>query len=303
MRRAAKRLENVRIRIPKEGLGGVVSVLFGTLMMAVGYNLFFTPAGMVPGGFTGLSIVIRRLTDGIWKGGLPVWLGSILLNVPLLIAAGFVRGRRFAAKTVAASLSLSAWIFILPERSACPDDLLLTAVFGGIFMGIGLGTVFSAGTTTGGTDTLASLLQRLVPYVPTAAIVPVLDGLVIGGSALVFGLKVSLYAVISVIVSGQISDRLVRGVKNAYAAWIVSDRRKEIAEAVINELGRGATAVPGYGMYGRQDRKILLCAVPKKQVSALKDVVYREDPNAFMIVSDCHEIRGEGFAGFADADL
>lgn len=303
MSRLRKKNEFERIRIRKNGIGNVSAVLFGTLMMGIGYNLFFTPAGMVPGGFTGLSIIIRRLTDGVWEGGLPVWLGSILLNVPLLIVAGFIRGRRFAAKTIAASLTLSAWIFILPERSVCPDDLLLTAAFGGVFMGVGLGTVLSAGTTTGGTDTLASLLQRLIPYVPTAAIVPILDGLIIGASALVFGLKVSLYAVISVIISGQISDRLVRGVKNAYAAWIVSDKRSEIAHAVITELGRGATAVPGYGMYGRQDRKILLCAVPKKQVPALKELVRREDPDAFMIISDCHEIRGQGFIGFSDADL
>ena len=295
--------ELAKLKILKSATGSVATIIFGTFLMASAYCLFYTPAGMVPGGFTGLSVLIRRLSEGLVSGGIPIWLGSAVLNVPLLITAGFIRGKKFAAKTIAASLTLSAWLFVIPERSACPDDLLLTAAFGGILMGVGLGTVFSASTTTGGTDTLASLLQKLIPYVPTSAIVPVLDGLIIGSSALVFGLTPSLYAVISVIITGQVSDRITRGFKNAYAVWIVSDRRKEIADAVISELERGATAVDGFGMYAKEGRKMLLCAVPKKQVVELKDIVYREDSSAFMIVTDCHEIRGEGFAGFTGEDL
>ena len=278
-------------------------IVVGTLFTALAANLFYSPADMVPGGFTGLAIVIRTLTQPLVPGGVPVWLGNLILNVPLILAAILIRGWHFMRRTFIASLLFSAWLYLIPEYSLVPDDYLLAALFGGGLMGLGLGFVLLGKATTGGTDTLAALFQVLLPHLGVGRIMPVLDALVILLSVWIFGIRISLYAVISVMICGTVADRLVSGFRNAYTAYIISEKYQEIATQVMDRLGRGATRLSAYGMYTGQKRPVLMCAVSKKQIADLKEVVCSIDPDAFMILNESREIRGEGFLAYSREEL
>ena len=158
-------------------------VLTGTLLMALSANLCFTPAKMVPGGFTGLAIIIKYATAPImpawmpaeFSDGLPTWLSNAMLNVPLILAAIYVRGWKFMRRTFAASIIFSLWLLVVPEYALMGDDLFLTTIVGGALMGAGLGFVFLGKATTGGTDTLGALIQRAFPHMSTAKLMQLLD--------------------------------------------------------------------------------------------------------------------------------
>ncbi len=288
----------------KEARYNLIWIVIGTLFMALSANLFYTPANMVPGGFTGLAIIIKHLTQPLVEEGLPVWLGNLLLNIPLILVAILLRGWHFMRRTFIASILFSVWLYVLPEYPiVAGEDYLLIALFGGAIMGIGLGFVLFGKATTGGTDTLAALLQKLLPHVGVARILPVLDGVVIILSIWIFGIRISLYAVISVIVCGIIADRLVSGFRNAYTAYIISESSAQISKTVMKELNRGATSLAGRGMYTGSDRPVLMCAVSKKQIADLKEIVYTVDPDAFMILIESREIRGEGFLQYSSEEL
>ncbi len=286
-------------------------ILTGTLLMALSANLCFTPAKMVPGGFTGLAIIIKYATapflpkdlPGGFSDGIPTWLSNAVLNIPLILAAIRIRGWRFMRRTFAASVIFSLWLLVVPEYPLMGNDLFLTTVCGGAVIGAGLGFVFLGKATTGGTDTLGALLQRALPHMSTANLMKLLDGAVILLSVWIFGVRISMYAIISVVLTGRIADGITSGFRNAYSAFIVSGRHEEIAQRIMKDLSRGVTLLPGTGMYTREGRPVLLVAVSKKQAVILRELVADTDPRAFMILTDAQEIRGEGFLGYTREEL
>lgn len=275
----------------------------GTLLMAAATNFFFAPAEMVPGGFTGLAIIIEHFSERFLSLRIPVWLGNIMLNVPLIIFAILVRGWRFMYRTLFAAMMFSGWLYVLPEYGAAGDDLVLTAVFGGVLMGAGLGAVLLGKGTTGGTDTIAALVQKLVPHFGVAKLTLVLDALVVLLSVWIFGLRVSLYAVIAVTLTGRVADGFVSGFRNAYFIYVISDEYQAIAAGLMQKLDRGVTMLRGTGMYSGSDRPVLMCAVSRRQFVAARDIVKECDPDAFLILTDAQEVRGEGFMPYAVDEL
>ena len=286
-------------------------VIVGTFLMALSANLCFTPAKMVPGGFTGLAIIIKYATayvmpEGLpygFSGGIPTWLSNVALNIPLILAAVRVRGWKFMRRTFAASVIFSLWLLVIPEYALMGDDLFLTTAFGGALLGTGLGFVFLGKATTGGTDTLGALLQRALPHMSTAKLMQILDAVVILLSVWIFGIHISMYAVISVVLSSRIADGITSGFRNAYFAFIFSPHYQKIADYIMKDMDRGATLLPGTGMYTGQDRPILMVAVSKKQAVILRELVAQIDPGAFMILTDAQEIRGEGFLRYSREEL
>ena len=274
-------------------------IITGTALMALSTNLFFSPAGMVPGGFTGLAMLIQRVTSGIFPGGIPLWLGNILLNIPLILLSVKIRGWHFIKRTLLSAALFSVWLFVIPEYAVAETDPFLTAAIGGCLLGAGLGLVFFGKATTGGTDTLAALIQHALPHLSAAKILPVLDGLIILLSIWIFGFRISMYAVISVILTGRVADGLAGSFRNAYLAYIISGRYEKISSLIMQELDRGVTMLTGTGMYTRTDRPVLFCAVSRRQAVILKELVYENDPDAFVILTDAREIRGEGFLHYS----
>ena len=272
-----------------------VQLFLGTLLMAMAIKWIYDPVNMVTGGVSGLAIVIRFLTSSFLEGGIPLWLSTTALNVPLFLAAAYFQGFRSLYRTLAATLGLSFFLGVLPDLAFHSGDMLLTALFGGVLTGIGTGLVLGVQATTGGTDLLAALLHRWIRHYSVAQILAVLDGLVVMFGALVFGLEFALYAVVSVFVVGKISDSIIEGTKFAKQSYIISDKADEIAGEIMKRLDRGVTGLRACGMYSGKEKKVLFCVVPKKEMPRVRDIVHEIDPEAFVIVSDAREVLGEGF--------
>jgi len=287
------------VRRIKRNRTDLLRMVIGTLLMALSTNLFFAPSGMIPGGFTGLAMILRKVTEPFVAGGIPIWLGTLILNVPLLIFAVLIRGWAFIRRTAAATLLLSAWLWVVPEIDLVSDDLVIVAVVGGALMGLGVGVVFLGKATTGGTDTAAAILQRFLPHLSAAKILPVLDGAIILLSVWSFGLRISCYAIISVVLSGMVSDAVVNGFKNACLAYIISEKHDEISREILSSMERGVTLLPGRGLYTNTERPVLMCAVSRKQLPVLRDLVADTDPSAFLVLAPAREVRGEGFMAYS----
>lgn len=267
----------------------------GTGFIALAVQAVFDPMGMVNGGFSGLGIIIRRMTLGLVPGGIPLWFTNIALNLPAFLVAWFVMGRVFVRRTAIAALLLSVWLAVLPSVDLAKGDYLLAALYGGLISGIGIAMVFRTGNATGGTDLVASLLHRKFRNYSIAQILLVLDGAVIVAGYYLVGARPALYAVLSVAITTKVSDTILNGMNDSKMIFVVSDHSDKIAEHVLYEMDRGCTAIPAQGMYSDEMRKMLFCVVGKKEVLDFKDCVKELDPHAFVIVTDANEVLGEGF--------
>lgn len=265
------------------------TMLLGTAVMAVAIKMVFDPVNLVTGGVSGIGIIVKELT------GVPLWLTNTLLNIPLFLAAFFVKGWKFIRRTLVATLGLSFFLYILPDISIGMEDIFLSALFGGVISGIGTGLVFMARSTTGGTDLLAAVLQHYMRHFSVAQIMQVLDGAVVLAGAWIFGLNYALYAIIAVFVVGKITDGILEGMKFSKIAYIISEKPDDIAGAIMGELERGVTGLNGTGMYSGNAKNVLFCVVSKKEIVQVKDIVSKIDPDSFVIVTDAREVFGEGF--------
>ncbi|WP_230398247.1 YitT family protein [Novisyntrophococcus fermenticellae] len=272
-----------------------ILIVPGTALMALAINVVFEPAGLVTGGFSGLAIIIKSLTEGLMAGGIPLWITTTVLNIPLFLIGFKIRGAQVLGKTLFGAAMLSLWLYIIPEISLTPDDLLLSAAFGGALQGVGIGMVFIGHATTGGTDMVASLIQQKMRHYTVAQIMQVLDALVVLSGAYVFGITKALYAVIAIMVITKVSDTLIEGLHFSKVAYIITEKPEEIAQALMINVDRGVTGITAKGMYTGNSRTMLYCVVGKKQIVALKDIVMELDKDAFVIVTDAREVLGEGF--------
>lgn len=279
----------------KEVVRDYILLAAGSGLIALAVQAVFDPMGMVNGGFTGLGIIIRRMTTGLVPGGIPLWFTNIALNLPAFLIAWFVMGRQFVRRTAVAALLLSVWLAVIPPMDLAKGDYLLAALYGGLISGVGIALVFRTGNATGGTDLVASLLHRKFRNYSIAQILLVLDGAIIAAGYYLVGARPALYAIISVAIVTKVSDTILDGLNYSKMIFVVSDRSTEIAEHILYEMDRGCTAIPAQGMYSDEMRKMLFCVVGKKEVLDFKDCVKELDPHAFVIVTDANEVLGEGF--------
>ena len=270
-------------------------IFMGTGIMALAIQCIFEPIGLVTGGFSGIAIIIRKMTAGIVEGGVPLWLTNLALNVPVFIAALIIKGRKFLGRTVIGTVLLSFWLYVIPQVDLTQGDYMLSAVFGGVITGIGIGFVLLAKATTGGTDMVSALIQKYVRHYSVVQILQVIDGMVVLAGLYVFGLKPALYAIVAIFITSKVSDALMEGMKYSKAAFIITDCYKEIADAIMTQLDRGLTGLDATGMYSGDKKTVLFCVVAKKEIVELKDIVAKIDPKAFVIVTDAREVFGEGF--------
>lgn len=276
-------------------------MFLGTLLMAIGVNVFFEPTHMVTGGVTGLAIIVKSLTAGMFSicpDGIPLWFTNLFLNIFLLWGSYKILGREFFHNTVVGTVLCSFSLYLIPIIDLAKGDFLLAAIFGGAFSGVGLGLVFSVGASTGGTDLLAAITHKHLKNYTVAQQIMVFDGIIVCTGALMYGINVALYAIVAVYITSKMMDAIMEGLKFAKMAVIISDKYKEIADGVLHEMRRGITAIPAKGMYSNDEKNILICAVGKKEITALMDIVDKNDPRAFMIVTDAREVLGEGFSEY-----
>lgn len=270
-------------------------MLVGTTLMALAINIVYDPMGMVPGGFSGASILLAHLSGGLIKGGIPVWLFNMLLNVPVFFWGLFIRGREFIVKSLITNLMFSTMLYLIPIQPVAQKDYFLAAIIGGVLTGSGIGLVFSVGYSTGGTDLLSSLIQKYLPHYPVAKLLFVLDALVILAGAAYFGIDKAIYAAVSVYLTTQIMDGILSGLNVSKQVMIISAQYDQISGDIISQMDRGVTQLSAKGGYSRSDRPALLCIVGRRQVAKLLRIVKERDPAAFVIITDVREVLGEGF--------
>ena len=279
----------------KREITETLRIILGTLCMALAVNLVFEPIGMVTGGISGLSIVIKELSHG-WKiGPIPVWLSNFVINIPIFLVDMRLKGKRYIGKTLFANLCCTLALILIPQMEIAQKDYLLAAVVGSVLNGFGLGMIFANGYSTGGTDLLSAIIHHYVPYYPVGTILFVLDSLVILAGAYLFGVYVAVYAVIAVYLSAKMMDTIIEGGKFAKLAYIISDQYEVIGKEIMEILGRGVTAIDSSGMYTGTERKALMCVVSKKEIIKVSEIAKKNDKNAFVIISDVREVQGEGF--------
>lgn len=284
-----------RILNKKSAVWDYIMVIVGTGLLATSIKCLYDPIGLVTGGFTGLCIVIKEVTEGIVDGGIPLWLSNLILNVPLFLVAWKVKGKRFIWRTIIGTFLLSAWIYVIPAVDLTQQDYFLAAVFGGCIGGAGMGLILLGRATTGGTEMVAVLLQHFVRHYSVVQIMQVLDAMIVLFGLYMFGIKAGMYAIVAIFVTTKVSDGLMEGFKYSKSAFIITDHYEAVADRVLQELDRGLTGLYAKGMYSGTDKCMLYCVVSKKQIVELKDIVSEIDPDAFVIVSDVREVLGEGF--------
>lgn len=283
---------NKEKKIPFNDIG---LLLAGALILSIGTYAFIIPANVAPGGASGLALMVSFLTD------LPVGALTLALNVPLLILAWFYLSHRFAITTAIASTVCSV-ILDFVVAPLCPvytGDRLLCSLYGGVLMGAGMALIFLTGTTTGGTDIIGYLLQKKKPHMSIGRALMLVDGVILAISIPVFGnIEAALFGLIALYAQTKVLDSIIYGGDTGSMATIVTGKPDGITARVIFELDRTATLIPARGAYSKKDTSVLLCTVRKSQFSRLKRIVYEEDPDAFVMVTETSEVLGLGFKNF-----
>lgn len=290
-------MQNIKeINFGKEGkqlLKDYALIVLGTFLAALSLPLFFLPYDIAPGGISGISTVLASVLP------LSVGLISFVLNVPLFLIGWRTVGWRFAVRSFIAMSLMSLFIDLVPVRDVS-GNVMLASVFGGVLLGVGLGLVVRAGATTGGTDMAAKMIHSRVAFLPIATILFMIDGLVVAVAALVFGLQAALWALISLFVSSQAMDSVIKGFNTAMQFMIISRDSAEIVRRIHTEIDRGCTRLMAEGTYSRLPVGTLLCVVSRTEAPRLKKLVAEVDPQAFVTVCNVHEALGEGFTGIDD---
>jgi uncharacterized membrane-anchored protein YitT (DUF2179 family) len=291
-------------------------ILVGSFIMAAGIGVFLVDARVVPGGVSGLSMVVHYLSGNRLPVGLMLW----LFNIPLYIWRVRELGKQFGARTFLGFTASSFFIDLLRGRvpglggirlheqtsllQLRQEDFFLLVIVGGVLLGIGLGVILKFRGSTGGVDIVAAIAQKRWGVKPGTSFL-VLDSSVIFLAAVVIHyrgltfdrpvLTLTLYAFTLVFISSRIVDLLLDGFDYARSAIIISTKSDEIGRVIIKDLSRGATALNGRGLYTQQPRDVLYTVLNRKEVGTLVDNVKRIDPDAFIIVNNVHEVLGEGF--------
>jgi uncharacterized membrane-anchored protein YitT (DUF2179 family) len=264
----------------------------GSVIMSLGLVLFLIPGKIAPGGVSGIGIVLHYLFN------LPVGMVMLIFNIPLFIFGIKVLGTQFGPRTLFSFIAVSVTTDIFDRvlhLGAATDNLLLTSIFGGILLGIGLGIVFRFKGTTGGSDILGQIIHKYSNVsIGTGILIVVF--FVISFAGLAFhDVNLALYGFISLYFSSKVLDLILDGIDYARSFYIVSEKRDDIVAAITKDMGRGGTEISGKGFYTRKERNILYTVVARKEVATLRQLIQKIDPDAFVIIANVHEVIGEGF--------
>lgn len=282
-----------------EKVSWILATVLGSTIFSLGFSLFLQNNNINSGGISGLAMVVVELLGVGSVGTL-----SMLINFPLFLLAGKKIGKQFFFGSllglVLSSVLIDAFSLI-PFRT---PETIVSAIYGGTICGLGLGIVFAAGTSTGGSDILIRLLKLRWRNVPIGQISLVIDVTVVALTGIVFhDVSNALYSGIAVFLTSQVLDIVVYRFDYSKVAMIISPQYQQIAEAIGTKLDRGATYLHGEGSYSHRQTEVVLAVVKKRQLAELKELVMELDPNAFVIVQEAHQVLGDGFARYSKNSL
>ncbi len=277
-------------------------IIAGTFILAAGFVLFITPNRIVPGGVYGISIVIHYLTKGAFSfapEGLPVGLMGVMMDIPLILIGMKILGPRFGFKTILGSFLTAFFVdlltFLWGTDPLVQNNPLLSAIFGGVLLGFGLGLIFKSKATSGGTDIVGMILAKYT-RMPIGQLMIYVDSvIVLLGLLISKDWEIPMYSWIVIFITGKMIDGTLEGMSYTKSLFIISDKYDDIRNKIIVDLERGGTYIPGKGMYKGQDRHIIFTNVTRREMVVLQDYIKDIDPNAFVTVFNNSDVLGDGF--------
>ncbi|MDS0526218.1 YitT family protein [Clostridium sp. SHJSY1] len=267
-------------------------ITFGIILVALSVEYFFAPNKLAAGGVTGVAIVLNSLVPYLSVG-----LITLVVNLALFVAAFWLIGGNFGAKTIYASLGLSVIMWIIEtffEPFAITKDLVIASTFGTLISAFGMAIVFNCNASTGGTDILAKILNKYF-HMNIGRALLIVDIIITFAAAMIFGLDIGFYAMLSVIILGITIDRFIDGFNSSKEIMIMSDKHEEIGAFILEELDRGCTYLKGVGVYSKKDIKVIYTVLSRNEFIKLKDFIKEIDRRAFISVRESYEVLGEGF--------
>ncbi|MEL7609847.1 MAG: YitT family protein [Bacillota bacterium] len=278
----------VRLR---ERVADIAALVGGTAMIAAGLAVFTIPNNIAPGGVSGLATAIAYAT------GWPVGMLTLVLNIPLWIAAWRMFGVKPLVRTMIATALLSLLIDgFTPVIFTYSNNVLLASVMGGACMGLGMGVLFLRGFNTGGTDLLMLLLRKRFAHIPMGKLLMMLDACVVLIAVLIFrDIEIALYSGVAIFCAGKVVDALMQGVDFAKVLLVITDDGEAVAQYLMRATGRGVTVLPARGAYTGEQKSMLMTAVRRGEVTQTLKAIKQADPRAFVILHNATEVHGEGF--------
>ena len=288
----------------KNWLISYLYILLGSFILAAGFVYFIIPYKIVPGGVYGLAIVVNYLTEGMshyYINGFPIGLFGLILNIPLTLIGIRVLGPRFGVKTIIGFVLTSAFMDLLSfyvgkvDPLGLKNEILLSCIFGGVLIGLGLGLIFKSKATSGGSDIMAMILAKKTKL-PLGQLMIYVDSCIVLVGLIAFkDWKIPLYSWIVIYITGKVIDVVLEGLSYDKTLFIVSDKYDEIRQKIIIDMNRGGTMIPAIGMFNGQEKKIIFTNVNRRETAMLKGYIQTIDPEAFLTVIDANEIIGKGF--------
>ncbi|MDB1922798.1 YitT family protein [Clostridium tertium] len=267
-------------------------ILLGVFLVALSLEYFFIPNNIAAGGLTGLAIVINYYIPAISTGPL-----VFIMDLVLFVVGFIFLGKNFGVKTIVSSFSLAGMMTIIENffnPQAITNDLMLASIFGTLITAVGMAIVFNANASTGGTDTIAKILNKFF-HIDIGKSLLAVDFIVTLLGAVTFGINIGLYGLLSVIINGIAIDKVIEGFHACKEVTIISSKHDEIAKFIMNDLERGCTYLKGVGGFTGKDTYVLYAVLGRSEFIKLKQYIGKVDEKAFITVGEVHEVMGEGF--------
>lgn len=280
-------------------------VVIGAVLIAASFVFFITPYRIVPGGVYGMGVVLNYLFPGIDVGTY-----GLMMDVPLLLVAFRIFGKKFGSKTVVAAILTPifmngmTWIVgadpatMLGGKIDLSDDILLSCIFGGVILGAGMGLILKTHATSGGTDIIAMIVSKYAHVPISRALLMVDSAVVLFGLIALGSWKLPLYSLVTIFVSTRVVDYVVNGGAGDKLLFILSEKHALVRDFILQDLERGGTYIKAAGMYTEKEKDMIFVVVSRREMGQIRDRVRDVDPVAFMVVVDAYETLGEGFKTF-----
>ncbi len=268
-------------------------IITGTLIMAVGFVLFISPYKFAPGGVYGVAIVLHHLF------GFKIGITGLAIDIPLTIIGIWILGPRFGAKTITGMLTLPAWMTLLEYfhgyEPFVPNQPLLSALYGGVIVGLGLGLVFKSKATSGGSDIIAMVIGKYT-HMPLGQLMIYVDSAIVLISWIAFKEPmIPLVSWVIIFITGKVIDIVLEGMSYDKTLFIISDKHKEINQKIVDDLDRGATYFNGIGAFKGNERTMIFTVLSRRETTILTSYIHEIDPHAFVTIVNANEVLGDGF--------
>lgn len=266
----------------------IIMVMIGAMIMAVGLELFLVPNQIMDGGIVGISIIISHLLS------LPLGIFIFVLNIPFIFLGYKQLGKTFAILTGIGITTLSVTTIGLHNLEPFTTDSLLATVFGGIVLGVGVGIVIRYGGSLDGTEILAILFNRKLPF-SVGEIVMFMNVIIFSAAGFIFSWQQAMYSIMAYYIASKMIDVVIQGLEESKSIYIISDETDEIGQAIMDHLGRGVTFLHGEGAYTGDNKKVIFTVITRIEESKLKTIVEEIDPHAFLAIGNITEVSGGRF--------